>query len=469
MGKRRETVADERPRGAAAGDGGLGLHVALCGDRPLEPGRTFALDGVSELVIGRGELLTIAPGDRPGTARLDVPDETVSGQHARLRPTGASAAMLEDLGSRNGTRVRGRRTDVANIAPGDWFVVGRTVFMLRAHVPGAGAEAESMSPASLLRTFIPTVAETFRTAAALASSPVPLLLQAQTGTGKEVLASEIHALCGRPGRLVAINCAALPETLVESELFGYRKGAFSGAAEDRPGLIRGAAGGTLLLDEIGDLPLGSQAKLLRFLQEGEVLPLGAAGPVRVDVRIIAATQRPLPELVAAGRFRADLLGRLAGYTLTLPPLRERLEDMGLLVATLLERHAGADSGRYRFTGEAGAALFEREWPLNVRELDRAIQSAVVLARESGKIAPEHLGPQAGGEAPVAAPRAAVRPPPPDDGAAEARRAELVDCLRRHHGNVSHVARELGKARMQIHRWMAQLEIDPESFRGGQGR
>src|SRR5262249_52971384 len=146
---------------------------------------------------------------------------------------------------------------------------------------------------------------------------------------------------GRTGALIAVNCGALPEHLVESELFGHKKGAFSGAIDDHVGLVRAAHGGTLLLDEIGDLPLASQAAFLRVLQEREVVPVGAARPIKVDVRLISATHRDLDELAKDGRFRPDLLARIGGFRLELPALRERREDLGLLVANLLERLAGA--------------------------------------------------------------------------------------------------------------------------------
>jgi transcriptional regulator with PAS, ATPase and Fis domain len=250
-----------------------------------------------------------------------------------------------------------------------------------------------------------------------------------------------------------VNCAALPETLVESELFGYRRGAFSDAREDRPGLIRGADQGTLLLDEIGDLPLASQAKLLRVLQDGQVVALGAAAPVQVDLRVLAATQQHLDELVRAGRFRADLLGRLGGFTITVPPLRERTEDLGLLAATILQRHAGAAAADYRLTADACCALVQRRWPLNVRELDRVLQAALELARAKKEIGVEHLGPE---------PRLAEATElPPAELEAQLRRL-----LRLRAGNVSAVARELGKARMQVHRWMTQFGIKPGDFREG---
>src|SRR5262249_27344255 len=163
------------------------------------------------------------------------------------------------------------------------------------------------------------------------------LIEGETGTGKEVIARAIHGLSGRPGPLVAVNCAALAPSIVQSELFGYRKGAFSGAADDRLGLIRSADRGTLLLHEIGDLAAPAQAAILRALQERRVMPVGSTGEVAVDVRFCAATHRRLQELVRSGDFREDLLARLSGFVIRVPPLRERREDLGLLISTIIGR------------------------------------------------------------------------------------------------------------------------------------
>src|SRR5437588_230906 len=172
-----------------------------------------------------------------------------------------------------------------------------------------------------------------------ARARIPVLLLGETGTGKELIARAVHDLSGRTGPFLAVNCGALPETLVESELFGYRKGAFSGAYEDRPGLVRSSDKGTLLLDEIGSLPLPAQAALLRVLQEEEVVPVGATRPLRVNLRVVAATHEDLGVLASQELFRADLLARLSGFTLDLPPVRERREDVGLFLTSLLRKLA----------------------------------------------------------------------------------------------------------------------------------
>jgi transcriptional regulator with GAF, ATPase, and Fis domain len=259
---------------------------------------------------------------------------------------------------------------------------------------------------------------------------------------------------------VAVNCGALTATLLESQLFGHVRGAFSGALRDEPGLVRAADGGTLLLDEIGDLPLASQASLLRVVQEREVLPVGGVRPSKVDVRIIAATHRPLDQLASRGEFRADLLARLDGFTYALPPLRERREDLGLLVAELLA--AAPPGADVRFTPEAGRALFAYKWPLNVRELQQTLARGVVLS-ERGVIDCPHLP-----AAVVRALEGPARVPAEDtatDGATDATmRAQLVSLLQDHGGNVSEVARAMGKARIQIHRWAKRWNVNLESYR-----
>jgi transcriptional regulator with GAF, ATPase, and Fis domain len=249
----------------------------------------------------------------------------------------------------------------------------------------------------------------------------------------------------------------LPPNLVESELFGHRKGAFSGATEDHVGLVRSADKGTLLLDEIGDLPLATQAALLRVLQEREVMAVGATRPVAVDIRVIAASHRDLETEVHAARFREDLWSRLAGYTAEIPALRERREDLGILVSSLLSRAGAAHA---RFTAEAGLALLQYDWPRNVRELEQVLGSAVALAGD-GAVELAHL-PRAL-QTPTAAPPS--RPSREQLSAADlSRHDELRAALRKHAGNIAAVGRELGVARMQIHRWLERFGIDIDEYR-----
>jgi transcriptional regulator with GAF, ATPase, and Fis domain len=265
----------------------------------------------------------------------------------------------------------------------------------------------------------------------------------------------MHDLSGRNGPLVAVNCGALPEHLVEAELFGYRKGAFSGAAEDRPGLIRSADRGTLFLDEVGELPLPAQASLLRVLQESEVMPLGATRPVKVDLRVLSATHRDLQSMVELAQFRADLLGRLSGFTLELPPLRERREDLGLIAGALLLRLFPDRAASLRLTPAAARALFRHSWPLNVRELEKCLGTGVALAGDE-PVDLKHLPAVLHDPVAFAAPQLT-----PDDR----RQADQIRALLREHGgNISAAAQAMGKARMQIQRWIKRYRIDVREFK-----
>ena len=215
----------------------------------------------------------------------------------------------------------------------------------------------------------------------VAPAPTTVLVTGETGSGKELVARAIHARSPRSGRLfVALNCAAIPAELLEAELFGVTKGAFTGAAADRPGKFELADGGTLFLDEIGDMPLAMQAKLLRALQEGSIERLGSNTVRRVDVRIVAATHRDLARLVAEGAFRADLFYRLNVFPVHLPPLRERKEDVAPIAVRAVERFARRLGRRARISPSALAALEGYDWPGNVRELQNVLERAVLLAR-----------------------------------------------------------------------------------------
>lgn len=240
----------------------------------------------------------------------------------------------------------------------------------------------------------PSIIGVMKTVARTAPSQASVLIFGETGTGKELVARTVHRYSERASaRFVAVNCSALAEGLLESELFGHVRGAFTGAQSSRPGLFREADHGTLLLDEIGDISAALQSKLLRVLQEQEIVPVGAETPIRVDVRIIAATHRDLAALVKEGRFREDLYYRLNVVTITLPPLRERRQDIPLLIDNLLRRLSTKhDRGPVAVDPEAQRALLAYDWPGNVRELHNVLERALVLASQD-VIGPEHLPPE----------------------------------------------------------------------------
>ncbi|MCL6252172.1 sigma 54-interacting transcriptional regulator [Altererythrobacter sp. KTW20L] len=286
-------------------------------------------------------------------------------------------------------------------------------------------------------------------AARVAASDIPVLVEGPTGTGKEVLARFIHANSARSaGPFVALNCAAMPEAMLEAMLFGHKKGAFTGATEAAEGFFRAADGGTLLLDELGEMPIGLQAKLLRALQEGEVVPLGATQPVKVDVRIIACTNRDLATEIAAGRFREDLYYRLNVFPLRLEALRERAADVAPLAFTMLLRHAGPTIPW--IADEALAKLAAHAWPGNVRELENVIRRALLLAGDETTITTAHVVFDSAVR-PVGVGDSLVAPVPPatPDGhnlSTIVRRSEaqvILDTLDRNDGNRLATAAALG--------------------------
>jgi len=436
------------------------LYLALHGYAPLTPPSRHVLDGIEEVVLGRGESLEI--GRRSNRLEIQIPDPWMSSSQARIKPV-LHRWVVEDLGSRNGTLVGGDRVSTATLADGDLIEVGHTCLVFRQAVELAddahdvNASAFDSQPAGIA-TLVPTLAAQFRTLARIAPTLEPVLVLGETGTGKELICRAIHHLSGRTGDLVAVNCGGLPETLVEGALFGHARGAFSGAVADRRGFFRAADRGTLFLDEIGDLRFTSQAALLRTLQEKQVVPLGSESPIDVDVRVCSATHRPLDAMLESDEFREDLLARLRGFCLELPPLRQRREDLGLLARAILRTEYG-DHRAPSFSSTAARALFLHDWPQNIRELARAIGAALALAGDDA-IGPEHLP-----DAVVAAltrAASAERPQLSDEDAA--RRGELVALLKTHQGNIAAVARELGKARQQIHRWLKRYDIDVDNYR-----
>jgi two-component system response regulator HydG len=235
------------------------------------------------------------------------------------------------------------------------------------------------------------MADLRRQVARAAAAPYPVLILGESGTGKELIARAIHARSARRGRrLCAVNCAALSDDLFETELFGHARGAFTGAAADRPGLFEDADGGSLFLDEVGELSPRAQAKLLRAIQEGEIRRVGENHPRRVDTRIVAATNRPLGEEVRAGRFRHDLLYRLDVVRITVPPLRERPEDIGPLAREFWCDAMRRTGGHAELSPATLGALARYAWPGNVRELQNTLAALAVHAPSRGRVGPSRL-------------------------------------------------------------------------------
>jgi DNA-binding NtrC family response regulator len=435
-------------------------------------------------------------GRRPATAaggyrNLVLSDRSVSSLHARIVKLAGDGAgsgyAIQDLGSTNGTLVDGRPIgDGTPLRSGSVIFLGGQVLVFRMVSPAelGAIEEEMRTPFAPVPTLSPSLALACAKLRRLARSDSEIFLVGETGVGKEVFARAIHEESRRAGPLVAINCAAIPRELVESELFGYEKGAHSTAQGRKAGLIEAAQGGTLFLDELGEMPPEIQAKLLRFLQDRKFMPLGSTRTQEADVRIIAASSRSSMGGRAAMNIQEALLGRLGAQPIQLPALRDRVEDIGRLVAFFLSREGAADRARERaFDSNAFHALFLHDWPHNIRELQKVINEAQLLSAGAPMIGFEHLPEsvtavvEAGGDDLGATPddlpggdalpveltdaagtRAARtrRPPPTAD--------ELTDLLGLYQGNVAHVARHLNRQYAVVWRCIQRYGINADRFR-----
>jgi DNA-binding NtrC family response regulator len=403
--------------------------------------RTHRLQQGVELTLGRDPTSTVILADDPAASR----------QHARVSMSG-DAVAIEDLRSRNGTFVDGRRTERAELDAGSVVRVGNTIGCLV-------RSTEDWQPVTAEGPLVGgcALAAARRVISLVGPTEMLVLITGETGTGKEVVARLVHAASHRTGPFIPVNCAALPEALVESELFGHARGAFTGAAQARRGLFASAAGGTLFLDEVGDLALAGQAKLLRVLEDRMVRPVGAEVAHEVDVRIISATNSDLAGAVERGQFRADLLARLGAVEIRLPPLRERREDIPLLAEHLLRR-AGRSAA---LTADALEALLLHDWPHNVRELETVVRGAALAA--SAEIGLDHLPQRLRDN--LHRLRDAGKPAPrsPNAPSAESRQA-FIDALAATAGNLRRVSRELGISRGHVYRLLRRWGIDPAAFR-----
>jgi len=418
----------------------------------------------------------------PGTGSPALDDASVSRKHFAIEwDARARQHTGVDLGSSNGSFVDSLSA-AARLPLSDGSVIrlGPSVVMVyQSHGAsgGGGGDAgdEARSPSrEAIQGQAPSARALRASVARVAADPSPVLLIGETGTSKEHIAEELHRLGGRKGDLVAVNCAALTPALIESQLFGHARGAFTGAQEAQHGLFREAHGGTLFLDEIGELPLDLQPKLLRAIQEREVRPVGSVRSVPVDVRTIAATNRNLAAQVDRGEFRRDLYGRLSLWEIAVPPLRQRRGDLFMWIERLRRRWL-SDRSRpdpaapWVFDGRVAEALLLREWPDNLRGVDRLVHA---LAAADGATAAEaltfeRLPAWLWEPVPAAASGAAGAPPPqtPPSSASSplpARpaptREELAETLERHHGSVRATARYYGRDRRQIYRWMESFGL-----------
>jgi len=385
-----------------------------------------ALRGHTALTIGRA---------RDNDIVIDHP--SVSRHHARLHARDGFA--LEALAATNPVRFGGRQLGPGErvaVAPGETFALGALVGVIRPAARPSPPSPLLVPPGAIVAD--PAMIRLYEVIARIAPSEVPVLILGETGAGKEVVAHALHLGSPRAGGpLVRINCGALPATLVESELFGHERGAFTGADRAKIGLLASAAGGSVFLDEIGELPLALQATLLRVLEDSAVRPLGATRPMAIDVRWVAATNRDLAVEVERGRFRKDLYYRLQGFVVVVPPLRDRRGEIRAIACAIVDH---GPAGPRVLTDALLDALEHYAWPGNVRELRNALTSAALLAG-AGPIDVGHLPETITGRA--AAPDASPPSRTLRDALADEERRRIVEALRRSAGNQSHAAELLG--------------------------
>ncbi|HKY36880.1 MAG TPA: sigma 54-interacting transcriptional regulator [Polyangiaceae bacterium] len=406
----------------------------------VEVGSSDGSSPSAELVRGRALTLGSSRG-----ADLQIHDRAVSAQHCRLLADERGVEMI-DLGSKNGVLVGGARVPRARLeSAAASFVIGRSTVTVRSGRAQAPPAATALPGIVGCSEPMRRIAEEVRRHA---GTRAPILIQGESGTGKDLVARAIHAL-GRPaGPYVPLNVGAIAESLADSELFGHRRGAFTGAVSHRQGAFEQAHQGTLFLDEVAELSAGVQIRLLRVVEDGTLRPLGAHTSTQVDVRVVSASWASLPARVDEGRFRADLYHRLSTVTLELPALRERKSDIPALAAVLLRR-LEAEVGPKQLSADALGTLVAHAWPGNVRELSSVLYRAAALA-PSRQILAEHLA-------------LSVRAPGP-------RRVRDVAgfdpkaLLERHAGNVSAAARAANMPRTTFRALLVKGELGAQASR-----
>ncbi|MFW6369364.1 MAG: sigma 54-interacting transcriptional regulator [Myxococcota bacterium] len=429
-------------------------RVRLCAVSGPDQGR--------ELVTERER---IRIGSHP-TCDLVLNDRTVSRQHAEIQFTD-KGYLVVDLESTNGTFLEGRRIERAYLAPGAALKVGGTVISFNAVDEEIAVEADREGRLGEMIGRSVRMRQIFGLIKKIAPMDVTVMITGETGTGKELVARALHDLSARrKGPFVVLDCGAIPANLIESELFGHEKGAFTGADRSRPGAFERANGGTIFLDELGELSLELQPRLLRALENREVRRVGSNSVREVDVRVVAATNRDLQREIQAGNFREDLFFRLSVINIALPALRERREDIPPIVRRLLEDSTPATSSVKRFTEEAMSLLMTYDWPGNVRELVNVVQHVLTFADEDllgASDLPSRFHEEQGGERGLMV----------DDNLSfkEAKehlleafeREYIANVLRQCDGNISEAARRSGLHRKSIERLAKKYDLDAKAL------
>ncbi len=412
--------------------------------------------GQRQIVPQEGSLLL--GRSQPWFSAGALDERRISRRHAELRWRDG-VLELRDVGSHNGSFVNGRQVERARLEPGDVLGIGGLLLLFQLGRPG---EPHAVCPSIVGRS--DGMAEVLDQVSLAARRDTTVLLLGETGVGKELVAREVHRQSGRKGPFVPVNCGGVSPGLLQSELFGHARGAFSGAERARKGLVVAAEGGTLFLDEIGEASPELQVVFLRLLQERQIRPVGADRPQSVDVRFVAATNRELTAEAEAGRFRGDLLSRLYRWVVRIPPLRERREDIPLLVAHFVEQFAGRALPLRR---SLALQLLRHDWPGNVRELEAIVERLVVARGHAPSLdlplwLPDALSQTSPRSLPAAsAPSAASPPARPQRPPGDVLREKLVALG----GNVRALATELGVSRNSLYRWLREEGIDPQSCRG----
>ncbi len=403
----------------------------------------------SRAIPGGGVLLGL------GAPLFDVPfdDPGMSIQHAEIRIE-SGIAVVRDLGSAAGTGLNGHLlSGVHALVQGDVLRLCDTL-LVYARSGGVDEAAVRANADPELTGASPSVAAIRRSIEAVAPHRHTVVVTGETGTGKEIVARQIHRSSGRSGPFVAVNCGAFTEGLLASELFGHVRGAFTGAVQDQQGLFRSARGGTLLLDDVAEIPLALQSTLLRVLETWQVRPVGSTRDIDIDVRVVATTNRELLAMVREGLFRSDLYARLAQWTIRMPPLRERREDIPALTNALLAR---CDAAGRPLTPDLQEALLVHDWPMNIRWLLNVLSVAAIVTP---------TGPLALGDEVRAAlwkePQESVAAPRPVESFDK---AGLADLLGRFQGRVAEMARHMGVTRPKLYRLLWAEGLEPAQFRG----